>query len=111
MAVFKIKKEDGNMEKKKETHPYEGNARELLKIADAIYDEGIAEGITEGVKMIAEIKKETPGHELARACEYKGADIAAAFCKALTDANFHKERKALAPGINRLFGTNIPKEG
>jgi len=48
---------------------------------------------------------------LSQACEWNGARIACAFCEALTDSNFHKEREALAPEINKLFGTDIAKEG
>ena len=129
------------MGKQKETRPYEGDARELLKIADAIYDQGVYDGLAEGAKeagnketvteflarLLVEHReykegKKQPFNEtaektriaayiLAQACEWKGAEIARAFCDALTDANFHKERKALAPEINRLFNTDIAKEG
>ena len=130
------------MEKSK-NRPYEGDARELLKIADAIYEQGLNDGMAAGVREAGKLEKETVTEFLARllaehkeylkskeirfdeatekiriavyilsqACEWKGADIARTFCAALTDANFHKERKALVPEINRLFGTDIAKEG
>jgi len=129
------------MGKQEKARPYEGDARELLKIADAIYDQGVCDGLAEGAKeagkketiteFLARLleehreyreKKKQPFNEatektqiaayiLAQACGWKGAEIARAFCDALTDANFHKERKALAPEINRLFNTDIAKEG
>ena len=88
------------MGKQEKTRPYEADARELLKITDAIYDQGVTGGMAEGIKA-----------KLANACGWKGSEIAKAFCAALTDANFHGERKDLAPHINRLFGTDIAKEG
>ena len=111
-----------------------GDQRALLKIADDIYDSGFGDGFNEGgpvesvslfcARLLKDRKKQMgkdfdedkekiyiSAHLLSVACKWNGKDIARAFCEALTDANFHKERKALAPEINRLFGTDIAKEG
>ena len=129
------------MAEEKKTRPYEGDAKELLKIADAIYVQGVNDGLASAAEMPE--KKETVSEFLARlleehraykkekkqpfieaaektriaayvlaqACGWKGVDIARAFCEALTDANFHTERKQVVDTINRLFGTDIAKEG
>ena len=124
------------MAKDKKARAHEGDVRELLKIVDAIYDDGLAEGIkAAGKETVAEFlarllaehkeykekkklqfdeaaeKIQIVAYILSQACEWNGARIACAFCEALTAANFHKERKALAPEINKLFGIDIAKEG
>lgn len=103
------------MAKNEKPEKLTGDQRALLKLADDIYDSGVADGYAEGVKISMKARKKAktnaPGLELARACGYKGAEIARAFCAALTDANFHHERKALVPEINRLFGTDITPLG
>ena len=124
------------MAKDKKVRAHEGDVRELLKIVDAIYDDGLAEGIkAAGKETVAEFlarllaehkeykekkklqfdeaaeKIQIAAYILSQACEWNGARIACAFCEALTDSNFHKEREALAPEINKLFGTDIAKEG
>lgn len=51
------------------------------------------------------------GRKLAAACGWDGHMISLAYLEALTDANFHRERKKIAPMINKMLGTNFPIEG
>ena len=118
-----------------------GDQGALLKIADDIYDSGLEDGYAEGVKtavkkekireFLARLLEENREYKektkqsfneeaekthiaaciLAEACGWNGMWIVRAFCDALTDANFHRERKALALEINKLFGTDIAREG
>jgi len=50
---------------------------------------------------------EEVGRDLSRACDWKGNGIVIAFCEALTDANYHKERKEIVPILNKLFNLEI----
>ena len=47
------------------------------------------------------------GVKLSVDCKWLGEDIARIFCEALTDSNFHKERKKIVPEINKVFSMNI----
>jgi len=124
------------MTEKQKPEKLTGDQRALLKLADAIYDDGFGEGFNEGTeygretatqlcaRLLAERKERMAeafnedaarisiaAYVLAQACEWKGKDIARAFCAALTEVNFRGERKKITPEINKIFGTDISPAG
>ena len=120
------------MAENKEKKNLTGDQKALLKLADAIHDSGFGKGFDEGVKtgqetvgelcerLLAERKEKLGAsfnedkerinigaYLMSTACKWKGKAIAEAFCEALTDANFHKDREKIVPEINKVFGTDI----
>lgn len=52
-------------------------------------------------------KNDKIGVKLSQMCEWDGVSITEAYLAALTDANFHSERKKLAPVLSKIFGAEF----
>ncbi len=81
------------------------NFQRISKPTQVLEGVGITEDDTVGVDT------SKLGRELASKCGWNGSEITAAYLEALTDANFHTERKKLAPILNKIFQSDFNADG